>query len=195
MEKASKAFVERVESFENTRDVSDNYDKGKLQLDFKLLPEGRNLGLTSSEVGQQIRDAFYGALAMRQLRGNNEVEVRVKLPLKERKDIYNLEDFLIRTPDSTQVPLLDIVTIEQREAFTSINRRNGRRVVSVGMDAEPANAVTQLLESLNQEVLPQLRTDFPGITWSFEGSQAEMRESTQALWGGFALAMTYRWSA
>ncbi len=189
LEKASKAFVERVESFENTRDVNDNYDKGKLQLDFKLLPEGRTLGLTSSEVGQQIRDAFFGALAMRQLRGNNEVEVRVKLPLKERKDIYNLEDFLIRTPDSTEVPLLDIVTIEQREAFTSINRRNGRRVVTVGMDAEPANAVTQVLASLNQEVLPQLRTDFPGITWSFEGSQAEMRESTQALWGGFALAM------
>jgi multidrug efflux pump subunit AcrB len=34
-----------------------------------------------------------------------------------------------------------------------------------------------------------LRADFPGITWSFEGSQAEMRESTATLWGGFALAM------
>ncbi|WP_407654457.1 efflux RND transporter permease subunit [Catalinimonas niigatensis] len=189
LEKASQAFVERVESFENTRDVNDNYNKGKLQLDFNLLPEGRNLGLTSSAVGQQIRDAFYGALAMRQLRGNNEVEVRVKLPLEERRDIYNLEDFLIRTPDSTEVPLLDIVTVEQREAFTSINRRNGRRVVTVGMDTEPANAVTQVLESLNQEVLPQLRSDFPGITWSFEGSQADMRESTQTLWGGFSLAM------
>lgn len=189
LEKASQAFVEQVESFANTRDVNDNYNKGKLQLDFKLLPEARNLGLTSTEVGQQIRNAFYGALAMRQLRGNNEVEVRVKLPLEERRDIYNLEDFLIRTPDSTEVPLLDVVTVEQREAFTSINRRNGRRVVTVGMDAVPASAVTQVLESLNQEVLPQLRADFPGITWSFEGSQADMRESTGTLWGGFALAM------
>jgi multidrug efflux pump subunit AcrB len=34
-----------------------------------------------------------------------------------------------------------------------------------------------------------LRADFPGLTWSFEGSQAEMRDSTAALWGGFALAM------
>jgi multidrug efflux pump subunit AcrB len=126
---------------------------------------------------------------MRQLRGNNEVEVRVKLPLEERKDIYNLEDFLIRTPDSTEVPLMDVVTVEQREAFTSINRRNGRRVVTVGMDAEPASAVTQVLASLNQEVLPQLRADFPGITWSYEGSQADMREATQTLWGGFTLAM------
>lgn len=186
---ASQAFVRRVDAFENTRDVNDNYDKGKQQYDFKLLPEGRALGLTSSDVGQQVRNAFFGALAMRQLRGNNEVEIRVKLPLEERKDLYNLVDFVIRTPDSTEVPLLDVVTVEQREAFTSLNRRNGRRVVTVGMDVEPAGAVTQMMESLNREVLPQLRSDFPGITWSFEGSQAEMRESTQALWGGFALAM------
>ncbi|WP_017732184.1 efflux RND transporter permease subunit [Nafulsella turpanensis] len=189
LEKASQAFMERVKSFENTRDVSDNYNKGKLQFNFELLPEGRNLGLTSSEVGQQVRNAFYGALAMRQLRGTNEVEVRVKLPLEERKDLYNLENFIIRTPDGTEVLLMDVVDIKQREAFTSINRRNGRRVVTVGMDVEPANTVTQVLESLQQKVLPQLRADFPGITWTFEGSQAEMRESTQALWGGFALAM------
>ncbi len=189
LEAASQAFFEQVESFDNTRDVNDNYNKGKLQYDFNLLPEGRNLGLTSSEIGMQVRNAFFGALAMRQLRGNNEVEVRVKLPLEERRDIYNLEDFIIRTPDSVQVPLLDIVTVSEREAFTSINRRNGRRVVTVGMDVEPANTVTQVLESLKQEVLPALRADFPGITWSFEGSQAEMRESTQSLWGGFILAM------
>ena len=189
LEKASQAFLERAEAFENTRDVNDNYNKGKLQYDFKLLPEGRNLGFTPTEVGQQVRNAFYGALAMRQLRGNNEVEVRVKLPREERKDLYNLEDFLIRTPDSVEVPLLDVVTVEEREAFTSINRRDGRRVVSVGMDVEPASAVTQVLESLQQDVLPQLQADFPGITWSFEGDQADMREATQSLWGGFVLAM------
>ena len=189
LEKASQAFLERAEAFENTRDVNDNYNKGKLQYDFRLLPEGRSLGFTPTDVGQQVRNAFFGALAIRQLRGNNEVEVRVKLPREERKDIYNLEDFLIRSPNNVEVPLLDVVTVEEREAFTSINRRDGRRVVSVGMDVEPASAVTQVLESLQQQVLPQLRADFPGITWSFEGSQADMRESTRSLWGGFALAM------
>lgn len=189
LEKASTAFFERVEAFENTRDVNDNYNKGKLQYDFKLLPEGRNLGLTPTEVGQQVRNAFYGALAMRQLRGNNEVEVRVKLPLEERKDLYNLEDFVLRVGDTLEVPLLDVVSITEREAFTNINRRDGRRVVTVGMDVEPASAVTQVLESLELETLPQLRADFPGITWSFEGSQADMRESTSALGGYFVLAI------
>ncbi|GAB3646160.1 efflux RND transporter permease subunit [Echinicola sediminis] len=189
LERASRAFFERMDAYENTRDISDNYNKGKTQFDFKLLPEGRNLGLTSSEVGRQVRDAFFGALAMRQLRGMNEIEVRVKLPKEERMDVRNLENFLIRTPEGVEVPLLDVVEVKQQEAFTSINRRDGRRVVNVGMDVEPSNAVSRVLASVQNEELPQLRADFPGITWSFQGSQADMRESTQSLWGGFMMAM------
>ena len=187
--KASQAFLQRVEAFEETRDASDNYNKGKSQFDFVLRPEGRHLGLTALAVGSQIRDAFHGALAMRQLRGTNEIEMRVKLPLAERKDIRHLEDFVIRTADGMEVPLMDVVRIERGEAFTSINRRNGRRVVTVGMDVEPKRAMTRVLQAIKSEELPQLRADFPGITWTFEGTQAEMRESTQALWGGFAFAM------
>ncbi|MCM8525564.1 MAG: efflux RND transporter permease subunit, partial [Lentisphaeraceae bacterium] len=189
LEKASLDFVKRMEAYENTTDVSDNYDKGKTQLDFTLLPEGRSLGLTPEYIGQQIRDSFYGSLAMRQLRGTNEIEVRVKLPKDERQDMQNLENLIIITPAGKEVPLLDVVDVMQSEAFTSINRRDGRRIVTVGMDVEPARAITQVMDSLIHEELPKLRADYPGITWKFKGSQEEMRKSTQALWGGFALAM------
>ena len=189
LEAASASFLKSVESFENTRDVNDNYNRGKAQFDFTLLPEGRRLGLTPEDVGQQLRDAFFGALALRQLRGTNEVEVRVKLPREERLDLFHLEDFVIMTPGGMEVPLLDVVQLEEGVAFNSINRRDGRRVVTVGMDAQPSNAVNRVLSAINQDVLTQLRADFPGITWSFEGSQAEMRESTKALWGGFLMAL------
>ena len=189
LEKASGSFFTVMESYEATRDVNDNYNKGKAQFDFKLLPEGRELGLTPNEVGRQLRDAFFGALAMRQLRETNEIEVRVKLPLEERQDIHHLEEFIIRTPEGVEVPLYDVVSLTEGEAFTSINRREGRRVITVSMDVEPKSAITRVLASIKADVLPQLRADYPGITWSFEGSQAEMRESTQALWGGFAIAL------
>lgn len=189
LEKASQAFMDRMEPYKETKDLNDNYNKGKLQFGFELLPEARSLGLTPGYVGQQIRDAFFGALAIRQLRGINETEVRVKLPEHERKDLNNLEDFVIQTPNGAIVPLNEVVEVTQGETFTSINRRDGKRVINVGMDVEPDNAQTRVLESIRGEVLPQLRADFPGLTWTFEGSQAEMRESTQALWSGFALAM------
>ena len=189
LEQASQVFLREVERFENTRDVNDNYNKGKSQLDFYLLPQGRSLGLTSEEVGRQLRGAFYGALALRQLRGTNEIEVRVKLPESQRKDIYNLEEYVLYTTQGVEVPLMDVVQVERGEAFTSINRRDGRRIVTVSMDVEPKREINQVITVLDNEVLPQLAADYPGVTWSYQGSQADMRESTRALWGYFGLAM------
>jgi multidrug efflux pump subunit AcrB len=57
------------------------------------------------------------------------------------------------------------------------------------MDIEPKRAVTQVITALQTEVLPQLREDFPGITWTFEGGNAEMRRATASLWGWFSLAL------
>jgi len=186
---ASATFLERVDAFSSTRDVTDNYDRGKRQLDLRLQPEGRALGLTASEVGRQVRHGFFGALARRQLRGTDEVEVRVKLPRAERRDLHVFEDFVVRTPNGVEVPLGEVAEVRPGEAFTSISRRNGRRVVTVSTDVEPKGAVNRVLAALQNDELPRLRDEFPGITWSFEGSQAEMRESTQALWGGFAVAL------
>ncbi len=187
--RASEALVERLEAFQAADGVNTNYQPGKDQVSFTLLPEGRALGLTPNEVGRQVRDAFYGAVALRFLRGTNEVEVRVKLPEDEREDRRTLENFVVRAPDGTEVPLLDVVTVSQETAFRSIDRRDGRRVITVSTDVVPASATGRVLDAVRSDVLPQLRADFPGLTWTFEGNEAEMRESTASLYGGFALAM------
>lgn len=189
LEEASIAFSERIAVFQAARDVRDNYEKGKTQFDFTLMPEGRSLGLTPSEVGRQLRHAFYGAEAIRQLRGANEVEVRVKLPESERKALYHLQDLVIRTEEGIEVPFTDIAELNAGVAYTSINRRDGRRVVTVSMTVEPKSAITRVMDEIRGDVLPGLRADYPGITWTFQGGEAEMRESTAALQGGFIMAM------
>jgi len=194
LEQAATAFVDRVKLYSNARDVNDNYNKGKTQYDFRLRPEGRSLGLTDEELGEQLRGAFFGSLALRLIRGTNETEVRVKLPEEQREDIHSLEDLIIRTPSGAEVPLLDVAEVEETLAFRSINRRDGRRTISVSMDVEPKRAATQVIEALQNSELPKLREDFPGITWSFEGSDAEMRQATASLWGSFGLALAVIYS-
>lgn len=193
LEQASNRLIEELEKFTNTADINDNFDRGKKRIDFRLLPEGRALGLTPDYVGEQLRGAFFGSLAVRQLRGNNETEVRVKLPENEREDLSYLEDLVIRTPGGAEVPLFEVTQFEYTEAFSSISRRNGMRVVTVSTDVEPKREIVQVVNAINNEVMPQLRADFPGLTWTFQGSNAEMRESTQQLYGylGFALIIIY----
>jgi multidrug efflux pump subunit AcrB len=189
LEKAAKELVEKANLYPSAVDVTDDYNKGKTQIDFRVRPEARNLGLTSNEVGRQVRDAFFGALAMRQMRGTNEVEVRVKLPREERRDIYHLEEFVLQTPNGAEVPLYDVVEVEYGESFTSINRTDGRRAVRVSMNVEPKRDIGQLVEALDKKELPELRAAYPGLTWTFQGSTKRMAESMAALWGGLAIAI------
>ena len=187
--RAAKSFVAEAERFANTRDVNDSYRPGKPQLDLELRPEGRALGLDAADVGEQVRAAFFGALAMRQLRGTDEVEIRVELPEDEREELQTLDAFVVRTPDGVPVPLLDVAEPRSATAFNSIDRRDGRRVITVSMDVEPKRAMGQVMQALQDDVLVPLRADHPGLTWTYQGSQAEMRESTGSLYWSFALAL------
>jgi multidrug efflux pump subunit AcrB len=187
--KASQRFFDELEQISQTRNVNDSYTPGKPQFDLSLTADGRALGLTGAQVGGQLRDAFFGATALRQLRGLNENEIRVRLPENERQQLSFLEDFVIQLPEGGEVPLMDVARVSKSESLRSISRRDGRRVITVGTDVVPKSATGQVLELIRRDILPELAREFPGLTWSFQGSQADMRESTSALWGGFALAM------
>jgi hypothetical protein len=57
------------------------------------------------------------------------------------------------------------------------------------MDVEPQRAVGQVIDAINRDVLPELAGNYPGLTWSFEGSDAEMREAMSSLGLGLGLAL------
>ncbi|MGP1347019.1 MAG: efflux RND transporter permease subunit [Phycisphaerales bacterium] len=189
LSRASGRLVELLNEYENTSDVNDSYERGGSRLDFTLNERAESLGLTSQIVGRQIRDAFQGNDAQRFLRGPNEVRVRVKLPDDEQDSEYFAENLMIRTPGGVEVPLAEIADITESQTFQSIERRQGRRIVTVDMDVNPKNQISRMLTTMRTQILPELARDFPGLTWTFQGQQAEMRESLRVLFGGLALAL------
>jgi len=189
LEKAASEVAEALGFYPNVKDINDGFAPGKQQVDFQIKPEARSLGLRSKEVARQIRHAYYGAEALRQQRGRNEVKVMIRLPKKERVSAYNLEEMILRTPTGSEIPLRYAVTINRGRAYTDINRRDGRRIVSVEADVRPRSKAGQVLESLKSETLPALQKKYPGLTFSFEGRQADRRESMQSLMRGLLAAL------
>jgi len=189
LEKAASEVAEALGFYPNVKDINDGFAPGKQQVDFQIKPEARSLGLRSKEVARQIRHAYYGAEALRQQRGRNEVKVMIRLPKKERVSEYNLEEMILRTPTGSEIPLRYAVTINRGRAYTDINRRDGRRIVSVEADVRPRSKAGQVLESLKSETLPALQKKYPGLTFSFEGRQADRRESMQSLMRGLLAAL------
>jgi len=189
LDQASSILAGELNEYANLKDIDDGFSPGKQQLDFRLLPEGRSLGLTAREVARQVRSAFYGAEALRQQRGRNEVKVMVMLPASQRVSEYDIEQLLIHTPAGGDVPLRQVAEVARSRAYTSIERRDGRRTVEVTADVEPRRATSQVLATMKADTLPRLARDYPGLTYDFEGQQADMRDSMASLMGGFVIAM------
>ncbi len=189
LNRASSDLAGRLAEFTYTKDIDDGYSPGKEQMDFRIRIEGQALGLTASSVARQVRSSFYGAQALRQQRGRNEVKVLVRLPEEARSREADVERLLIQTPAGTWVPLLEVADVDRGRAYTSISRRDGRRTVQVTSGVEPFDQTSVVQASLEASVLPSLIEDYPGLSYSFEGFQADIKESMSALIGGFALAM------
>ncbi|MDH5525372.1 MAG: efflux RND transporter permease subunit, partial [Desulfobulbaceae bacterium] len=189
LEQAGAGLAESLSFYPKTLDIDDGFSPGKQQLDFKILPQGQSLGLNASNVARQVRHAYYGAQALRQQRGRNEVKTMVRLPREERSSEYFLEEMMLRTPDGGEIPLREAVRITRGRADPSIERRDGRRIITVAADVRPRSEAGQIMASLREEVLPKLQQQFPGLSYSFEGRMADRRESVQSLMRGLLVSM------
>ncbi|MCK5509222.1 MAG: efflux RND transporter permease subunit, partial [Desulfobacterales bacterium] len=189
LEKASADMAEALSFYPKTKDIDDGFSPGKQQIDFKIKPVARSLGLEAREVARQVRHAFYGVEVLRQQRGRNEVKVLVRLPRQERISEYSLEEMVLQTPKGTEILLRDAVYISHGRSYTDINRRNGQRIVTVTADVSPRSQAGQILTSIKAEILPELQQKYPGLAYSFEGHQAEQKKSMQSLFRGLVMVM------
>ncbi|MCD6532528.1 MAG: efflux RND transporter permease subunit [Deltaproteobacteria bacterium] len=186
---ASAELAEALTSFPLVSDVDDGFMPGKDQFDFTLKAAGYRLGLQPADVARQIRNAYYGFEVFRQLRGRNEMKIMVRTPEAERESEYYLEEMLISTPKGVKVPLLDIVEIKKGKAYTSIERRDGRRIVNVTCDVTPQSQADMVSAVLKKDILPVLQEKYQGLNFSFAGRESDRIESMAALGKGMLIAL------
>ncbi len=188
LDRAGEELAGRLAEFPIIHDINDGSAKGKRQYDMHLRSAGERMGLTSREVANQVRHAFQGMEAVQQQRGRNEVTVRVRLPKNERITETTLEDLVLQTPQG-EILLRDAVDLIPGRAYTSIDRTNGRRVISVTANVRPPSQAENVLTALKTEILPELVQNRSGLSFSFEGHQAEIRDSMSTLFMGLGLAL------
>ncbi len=183
------ATVARLREVGGVFDVRSDYVPSIRELQLRLLPEARSLGLTADSLANQARDAFVGAQAQRIQRDGEELRVMVRLPEAERNSISDIERYPIRVAGG-DVPLSQAAAVEFGAAATSIHREGGRRVITVAADVDQteisANEANAILAG---EILAELAETHPDLVFEYGGVQAQQIESLGSLYRGFAIAM------
>ncbi len=190
LRQAAAKVAAAIDKYPGVEDVRKGFGQAMPEFSFEMMPEGRSLGLTARELGRQIRNAFYGAEALRQPRNRQELRVMVKFPESERRSLSTLEDLLIQTPDGGEIPLRQAAKVTATEAPTRIERVDGARVHHVTANVIPGiTSGNKVLGSFEKRDLPEILRRYPGLRYSFEGEQREQRESMKALAWGLVAAL------
>ncbi|MCF8382720.1 MAG: efflux RND transporter permease subunit [Chlorobium sp.] len=171
-----------LKSKEELKDVSDNDPPGLEEVSVKLGDKAYALGLTTSEVMNQIRSAYFGLESQRLLRGIDEIKVWVRYREHERASLGALEDMRIQLGEGRSVPLREIARISISRGVSSINHIDAQRVVKIEADvSDPNTAVPDLLESIRREIMPGVLADYPDVSFNFEGQSRESAKTTGSM--------------
>jgi len=190
LDQAAADVVAFLEGIAGVFDVENGIDTGKPQLDLTLTDEASGLGLTATDVARQVRSSFYGAEALRQQEGRNEVKVIARLPDNERRTEYTIEELLLRTSQGGEVPLAEVADVERGRSWPMIERADGRRIIHVTADVREGSAITPgvVRDKLNREVLADLPDRYPGLQWDYGGENREQADSLGSLAAGAKIA-------
>jgi multidrug efflux pump subunit AcrB len=179
-----------LQGFDGVMDVSDSFRGGKQEIQLSLLPAARNLGLTVTDLGQQVRQAFYGYEAQRIQRGKDDIRVMVRFPAGERRSLGDLESMRIRTADGTEVPFSSVARATLARGHTTIRRVDGQRVVTVKADVNRTVITPEaVITALRRGPLAEIMQRHPGVSYALAGEAEQQAESMGGLTGTALLAL------
>ncbi|MEC7551554.1 MAG: efflux RND transporter permease subunit, partial [Pseudomonadota bacterium] len=154
-------------------------------------PNGAALGFTNQIVGQQLRNAYEGAIARRFARGDNEVTIRVMLPRDFGKP-QSLDNFFLAVPGSSPisyVPFAQVVDVSEQPGFASIQRAGGARevVIRAGF-ADNSGNPADIIREYSKYKLPSILEKY-NVQQVVRGEQEDMKQSFQQLFVGLLIGL------
>ena len=166
--------------------VSDTADEFHLD----LLPEAESLGITRSDMGRQVRHAFYGAEAQRVQRGIDEVKVMVRYPKADRENVNSLNNMFIRTPGGDEIPFETVAKLKVEQGLLKATRINYQRAAEITAEVYKSDVEPdKVIADIEQNVIPILQKKYPGLDYAISGMADEEAKMAKSMIVGFSLAL------
>lgn len=178
IEAAAADLKTALGGFAGVVDITDDSNKGLLELRVVPKPTAATLGLTPASIAQQVRGAVFGLDAHVIVDRQEDIDVRVRLSEATRRSVAEVAQLWIVKPDGSQVPLSEIADIQETTTYATISRINRRRAVTVSAYTIPGISPEDVVPALP---LDQLRRDYPTLDFEMAGRQENLGEAFATL--------------
>ncbi|MCP4689543.1 MAG: efflux RND transporter permease subunit, partial [Desulfobacterales bacterium] len=179
---AADRIMARLRTIDGVHQVYSDNTPGKNELKLTLKPEAEYLGVSLSDVAAQVRGAYYGAEAIKIQRGNDEVDVYVRLTEEARQTHASIDDFRVKTPDGAWAPLSAVAHAALEPGFSTITRQNGSRQIMVSAKVDTHKIVAgEVISALEKSIFKDLRAEHPSLKIILKGDAKRSSKSFGSL--------------
>ena len=190
LEAAVEKGKEKLATYPGVFDIKDDSVPGKWEYRFRIKPEAFAMGVRTADLAETVRAAYYGEEVMRVQRGRHEVKIMVTYPREDRRLLSNFDEVRVRLADGIERPITELAEIDVVRSYSEINRIDQARSITVSADLDETIGNADLIvKDLQENFVPGLLADHPGVRIRWEGQQEQRSESFGSLFGGFAIAL------
>ena len=169
--------------------IVDSLRVGKAERELSVTPAGEALGVTLSDLGRQVRQAFYGEEAQRIQRGRDDVRLMVRYPEEQRRSLDSLYSLRIRTPAGGEVPFATVAEVASGRGLAEIHRTNGSRSVDVSAEVDPRiTSAEAVVAELSAGFLSEALRRYDGVSVTTESAR-QQQETIAAVGPLFLMAL------
>ena len=181
--------VEAMQQITGLKDIEDDRPIPEIEWEIDVNRElaGR-YGLDILTIGNFVKMVTNGIIVTDYRPDDAEDEVDVLLRFPENyRNLAQLERLRINTPDGRRIPISNFVSWKPKQKITTLNRVDGRRVMTIKADVEPGVLPAEKLKEL-QAMLASAEVD-PQVQITFRGEDEDQKEAGMFLTMAFIIAL------
>ncbi len=112
--------------------------------------------LNIADINKVVNTAFAGQSSGLLFEDEKRFDVVVRLNTNEKRNVDDIKNLLIPTPNGLQIPLHQIATVEEKNGINQIQREDAKRRIVVGFNVNGRD-VQSIVQELQQKVNAQLK--------------------------------------
>ena len=187
---ATAEIMEYLAAINGVKDIDSNEKLGKEQIEIKIdYDRLARFGLTVADVAQNVRIAYDGEVVTSMRDGDEDVNFRVQLQERARRDVNYLYNLSIPNAQNRLIKLREVARLETTSGPNALYHYDGERTTTIEADVDqdiitPLGATTLVMTHFSDAA-----DRWPGIRLGVGGEAEESQSSIVELMTTFAIAL------
>ncbi|MBN1384368.1 MAG: efflux RND transporter permease subunit [Elusimicrobia bacterium] len=185
----SEKIVNFLKTVDGVEDIKSDYELDKEEIQITInKKEAARLGLNVRQIASTIRYAFEGGVATTMRKGDEDIDVIVRLPEQYRNNIEVLKNLTIPNNMERLIKLNRVAYFNKYQGIQTLNHEEGKRTITVTANVDEDKITSVEANKKLIEKFKDASKEYPGYQIISGGEWEDTQESIESMFKAFAVA-------